>query len=252
MGLAQNLVRASSLLREGTCTPFRSPSCSGIPGLGFGVGHVHELYAATVEDASAAVGFAAIVTGQLAAQRPILWLRSRRTATQSGIIQANGLADLGLAPAICLFGAIADNMALLRAGVDALRCAALGAVVIEGWGRMPELDLTASRRFFLASEKSGVPLFLLRMDAKPMPSAAHIRCQVAAAPSIALPGQAPGYPNFDIKLLRQRAGASGARWRLEWDRDRRKFRETPLFGAVVSVPVRRSNADTGTRPLRAA
>jgi protein ImuA len=102
---------------------------------------------------------------------------------------------------------------------------------------------TANRRLALATEKSGVSLFLLRIDAMPVPSAAETRWQVAAAPSRALPGQAPGLPTFDITLLRQRSGPSGLDWRLEWDRDQRKFREAAVSGAVVPVPARGPAAD---------
>ena len=183
----------------------------------------------------------------MATGRTILWLRSRRALTQGGILQASGWTELGGAPGTCLFGLVADDKALLRAAADALHCTALGAVVVEGWGRMRDLDLTASRRLALAAEKSGVPLFLLRIDADPVPSAAQTRWQVAAAPSHALPGNAPGAPTFDISLLRQKAGPSGQNWRLEWDRDRLMFRETTLSGAVVSVPLHRPAAEAGTR-----
>jgi protein ImuA len=115
---------------------------------------------------------------------------------------------------------------------------------------MPELDLTASRRLSLAAEKSGVPLLLLRMNAEPVPSAAETRWRVAAAPSHALPGNAPGMPCFDVELLRCRSRPAGQSWRLEWDRDRKLFRDAALPGAVVPVPLRQQVAETGAEPLR--
>lgn len=217
---------------------------------GLAYGRVHEVYAAEPDDAWAAAGFAvALITSMRREARTALWLRSRGSVKSGGILQANGWNELGGLPGDCLFGVLADTKALLRTAVDAMRCGALGAVVVEGWGRMPELDLTANRRLALAAEKSGVSLFLLRIDAQPVPSAAQTRWQVASAPSHALPGQAPGMPTFDIELLRQKSGPSGLGWRLEWDRDRRKFRDSALSGAVVPVPVRRPVADTGTGPL---
>lgn len=218
---------------------------------GFAYGCVHELYAAEVEDAAAVAGFAmATVTGMT--HQPVLWLRQRRALSSggsAGVLQASGWGELGGRPGHAILGVLPDAMALLRTAVDALRCPALGAVVIEGWGRMRELDLTASRRLALAAEKSGVPLLLLRIDARPGPSAAQTRWQVAAAPSRALPGHAPGAPSFDIALLRQKAGPCGLDWRLEWDRDQRSFRQA-VSGAVVPVPVRGPSADTGTGLLR--
>jgi len=208
---------------------------------------VHEVYAAEVEDAAAVGGFAmALVAGLASGPRPVLWLRSRGAARLGGVLQGEGWRDLGGQPGKGLVSVLPDTMALLRAAVEGLRCPALGAVVVEGWGAMRELDLTASRRLSLAAEKSGVPLLLLRIDAAPVPSAAQTRWQVAAAPSVALPGNAPGHPCFDVTLLRQRSGPSGQSWRLEWDRDRCQFREVPLSGAVVSVPADRAAASGGS------
>ena len=215
-------------------------------GGGLSHGRVHELYTAQIDDAAAIMGFAMIAATAMAEERSIVWLRSRRCVSQGGLIQASGWAELGGAPDNALLAIVPDTLTLLRAATDALRCATLGAVVVEGGGKMRELDLTASRRLALAAEKSGVPLFLLRMDATPVASAAQTRWQVAAAPSQALPGNAPGQPTFDIELLRQRSGPCGLGWRLEWDRDRRKFREPQVSGAVAAVPVRRSAADPGT------
>lgn len=204
---------------------------------GMAYGRIHEIYAAEVADAASAMGFGAVVvSGMVDTGQPVAWLRTRRSAGMSGVFQANGWMELGGAPSNGLLAIVPDAMALLRAAVDALRCPALGAVVMESWGAMRELDLTASRRLALAAEKSGVPLFVLRIDAEPVPSAALTRWQVQSAPSRALPGNAPGYPTFDVTLLRQRGGPCGLDWRLEWNRDRRKFQEAAVSGAVVSLP----------------
>ena len=76
-------------------------------------------------------------------------------------------------------------------------------------GKCPALDLTASRRLALAAEQSGVTLFLLRLEAQPVPSAADTRWTVGAAPSRSLEADAPGPPMFEIELLRRRAGPAG-------------------------------------------
>jgi protein ImuA len=216
---------------------------------GLARGCVHEIYAAEPGDAAAVAGFAAAVAmGMSGRERTVLWLREQRHAGSAGILQANGWAQLGGTPGHGLVGQVPDALSLLRAAADALRCAKLGAVILESRGAMRALDLTASRRLVLAAEKSGVPLLLLRIDAAPVPSAARTRWQVAAAPSRALPGNAPGSPAFDLTLLRQRSGPCGLDWRLEWDRDQCKFREAPVSGAMVSVPVDRPLADRAGPP----
>lgn len=209
-------------------------------------GCVHEFYTAELEDAAAAAGFAMGLALQRIACGSIMWLRSRPAVHAAGVFQANGWAELGGRSGDAVVGVVSDTVTLLRAAVDALRSSALEAVIVEGWGPMPELDLTASRRLALAAEKSGVPLFLLRGDARPMPSAAQTRWEVAAAPSRALPGNAPGRPTFDITLLRQRSGPCGLGWRLEWDRDQHQFHEAEVSGDLASVPVRRPAANAGS------
>lgn len=223
-------------------------------GGGVAYGRVHEFYAAESEDIAAAAGFVlplvtVMAESEVGSGRPALWLRSRRAVRQAGVVQANGWTELGGRPDNCLFAMIADAKELLKAAVDGLRSGALGAVVVETQGSLPELDLTASRRLALAAEKSGTTLFLLRNGTEPVPSAAETRWRVAAAPSRALPANAPGAPVFDIELLRQRSGPSGLRWQLEWDRDRRIFMEADA-GALVSLPARGSPAATGAGPDR--
>ena len=223
-------------------------------GGGLAYGRVHEFYAAENEDMAAAAGFVLPLITVMAAPeassgRTALWLRSHRAMRRSGVVQANGCCDLGARPETCLFAMISDTKDLLKAAVDGLRSGALGAVVVETHGRLPELDLTASRRLALAAEKSGTTLFLLCSGTEPVPSAAETRWRVAAAPSRALPANAPGAPVFDIELLRQRSGPSGLRWQLEWDRDRRIFMEADA-GDLVSLPARGSSAATGAGPDR--
>lgn len=259
-----SLLGGDGLLRVGA-QPVRSRAAQGLRRWASGVasldaalagglayGRVHEFYAGEGADAPAAAGFAlALLTAMAGAADgcSALWLRSRRAVRQAGVVQANGWAELGGRPEDCLFAMIADAKDLLKAAVDGLRSGALGAVVVETQGNLPELDLTASRRLALAAEKSGTTLFLLRSGAEPVPSAAETRWRVAAAPSHALPANAPGAPVFAIELLRQRSGPSGLSWQLEWNRDRRIFTEA-ASGDLVSVPRRGSPAAAGAGPVR--
>jgi protein ImuA len=244
------------LLAKMACMTFGAASSGissldGVLGGGLARGCVHEIYAPQ-DDGATAIGFAMALASRLNEGRgsPALWLRSARAMRLGGVVQAQGWAELGGIPGMSLLGTVHDGMTLLRAVVDALRCSALGVVIAESWGTLRELDLTASRRLALAAEKSGVTLLLLRLDAAPVPSAAQTRWQVSSAPSQALPGQAPGMPAFDITLLRQKSGPCGMRWRLEWDRDHRTFREAPLSGALVSVSAERpAAAGAGERQL---
>lgn len=197
-------------------------------------GRVQELHA-DADDAAAAIGLGAMLAGTAAG--PALWLRSIKAEALMGPLYGPGLADLGLSPAMLLIAVVRDDLMLLQAAVDALRCPALGAIVVESWGAMPRLDLTVSRRLVLASEKSGVPALLLRIGAAPTASAAHSRWQVACAPSRPLAANAPGLPMLDITLTRRRGAPAGQRKQVEWNADERAFGidAAALSGAVVSL-----------------
>ena len=177
---------------------------------------------------------------------PLLWLRTEAGERAQGRLHASGLADLGLAADSVLLVVVADESALLRAAADAARCGGLGMVLVESIGPMPGLDLTATRRLMLAAEASGVTLLSLRIDAEPVASAAATRWSVTAVPSTALDqglGEgAPGLPAFDVECVRRRGGPAGQRWRVEWDRDAKSFRDAPLSGAGLSVAPDRTAA----------
>lgn len=239
-------------LRQVAAAPARAPAtgepddwlASGLPRA-----HVHELYAAEPSDASAAAGFAvALALADGAAS--MLWLRTDAAERQGGRLHAAGLHELGLDPDTLIMAVLPDETALLRAAGDAARCAGLGIVMLEAWGRAPGLDLTATRRLQLAAESSGATVLLLRVDAQPQPSAAATRWGVAACPSTALAADAPGRPAFFIELQRRRGGPAGRRWRVEWDRDTLAFDAAPLPGADLPVDLDRAAAFDAPAPVR--
>jgi len=197
---------------------------------------LHELFAASAQDEASAMGFAVMLSLILTRPpAPVLWLREEAVQRKAGL-HGPGLVDLGIDPARLILGVLPDPKAVLRAAVDALRCSALGVVVLELGGNPPVLDLTATRRLGLAAESSGVTPLLLRLrGAKPMPSAAQTRWQVASAPSAALEADAPGHPALTLGLLRQRGGQSGLDWTVEWNRDAACFRPAALPGAQLPL-----------------
>jgi protein ImuA len=195
---------------------------------------LHEVFAASVEDASAAAAFALLISLRARSiNRPFIWVRENRCCRRTGNVHAAGLVELGIDPDDLILVDVPDALAVLRAGADIVKCDQVGAVIIEPWGKAPLLDLTASRRLAMAASASGVMTLILRVDAKPVPSAAQTRWQIAAAPSAALAANAPGHPAFDIALLRHRGGIAGFETRLEWNRDTRSFAQ--LSGGVSSV-----------------
>lgn len=193
---------------------------------GFQRGQLHEVFTDEREDNGSACGFAAMLAMRgLQSDKSMLWLRTRGAMHKGGRFHPSGFSELGGDPASLFMAVARDEKDLLRCAVDALRCDGFGVVVIECWGTPSILDLTASRRLTFAASQSGVTALMLRLNAHEQSSTACTRWSVCSAPSSRLEANAPGYPMFDLTLLRQRAGPSGKSWRVEWDRDERTFRE---------------------------
>lgn len=239
--------------------PFGMEEIDRALGGGLARARLHELFSANVQDEASTMGFAVMLALVLTqAPAPVLWLREEG-AQRKAALHGAGLVDLGFDPARLILGVLPDPKAVLRAAADALRCSALGVVVLELGGNPPVLDLTATRRLGLAAESSGVTPLLLRLrGARPMPSAAQTRWQVASASSAALEADAPGHPALSLGLLRQRGGQSGLDWTVEWNRDAACFRPAALPGPRLPlsgggpVPARGAVGEAGEAVWRIA
>lgn len=218
-------------------------------GGGLARGALHEIHAATGADNIAASGFSlALAAAAAPAGRPVVWVRQDYAAQEGGSLDGDGLAALGLDPAALILVRLRDPLSVLRAGGEAARCPALGAVIVEPWGEPKALDLTVQRRFQLAAEATGVTVFLLRPGARPKPGGAETRWQVAAGPAVPLAMNAPGHPTFDLTLLRHRHGPPGGPWRLEWNRDEKLFKPPALLRDPAAVPRLEPAAPPAERP----
>lgn len=209
-------------------------------------GAMHEFFAARHADSAAATGFALAMTLRAAGQRPVLLVRQDVLESETGCLDAIGLREFGFALERVILVRARDIEGVLRAGEQGARCAPLGAVLMQTWGHAKILDLTASRRLALASAKSGVPVFMLRIGAAATPSAAATRWTIEAGLSRPLAANAPGQASFLAQLVRHRGGVADGKWRMEWNRDRACFEEqkrpglAPLSRPVAAVPVGRS------------
>jgi len=189
-------------------------------------GSLHEIFAQAGHE-GAATGFAAGAAARIAGAKPLLWIRQDYSALEFGELSATGLFEFGLDPARVFLFAAANAEDALRAGLDALSCAALGCVMIEIPGTPKILDLVASRRLTLAAAQKNVTAILLRFAAAPAASTAETRWLIRAAPKKEI------RPVFEAELIRNRAGRLG-HWVMEWNCDETSFAADR--GAVVSAP----------------
>lgn len=203
---------------------------------GFVGGRLHEFYTDDPLNASTAAAFAALLALRNATiEQPLIWLRSHDAKRQSGRIYAPGLMQLGGNPDQLLLVEADGPKAFLAAAHDAARCAGSAAVILESWGALPHLDLTASRRLALAARHSNTLLLLLRLAAPLSPSVAETRWRIGPAASHMLEANAPGVPAFDLELLRWRAGAAGSHWQMKWNVEEKSFEAAALSGPVLSM-----------------
>ena len=204
---------------------------------------LHEFFPAQSQDGAAVTGFAlALMLRAQERGQTIVWVRQDMVAHEYGALYAPGLAAFGADPSSIIQVRVSDSLSAVRAAHEALQCSALGAVALEIWGGPKLLDLTATRRLLHRATLSQTPCFLMRTSGEPAPNAAFSRWRVRAAASRALAANAPGPPAFEISLLRHRGGIPPQGFRMEWDRDLRIFRETPLSRALAPSIARRPAA----------
>jgi protein ImuA len=197
---------------------------------------LHEVFAEGMASEPAAAAFAIALALRASDGKPIVWVRQDFVGLEMGEIYAPGLAELGLSPERLILVRARDGPSVLRAGEEAARCPPLGAVLIEPWGNPKTLDLVATRRLALAASRANVPLFMVRAGGTPTPSAAASRWSIRSALSRPFPAEAPGHPCFLANLLRDRAGAAGQGWVVEWNRDRLSFTDIAAGTASGIAP----------------
>jgi protein ImuA len=163
-----------------------------------------ELFAASPRDC----GWAGFLLPQLDRSKPVLWVQERMAILESGRIYPPGLGGLDL-----VHVEARDARAALWAMEEGVRCSALSAVIGELYGDPAALAFTATRRLAVASERSSVPCWLVRLGGNANLSGARMRWRIASAPSLANPFdmRAPGLPAWDAELFRARGHPPG-RW----------------------------------------
>lgn len=190
----------------------------------------------------------------------LAWLRQQAAMIETGDVHGAGLASLGLDAAHVLLVSLRTSQDVLCAALEAARCSALGAAVVE---LTRPVDLTASRRLKLAAEKSGVTVIVLGHWTSARANAAQTRWLVRAGPSPRAAdrgsctsfgtgfGKSPGNsagngpwprPAFDVTLLKHVRGLPETRVVVEWDHEQRSF-IPPLPQCLDAV--------SGERPLAA-
>lgn len=182
------------------------PLLRAFPQGAFPISALHEFTGLRPEDQAASTGFITALIATHIQRAAILWIGPDRTAFPPG------LAQYGAAPENIFFLQAGSEKAACWAVEEALRCHSLGAVVAH----LPEPGFTASRRFQLAIERSGVTLFLYRHRPRSLATSAIARWRVRPLPGALEPGlPGVGHPRWEVVLEKVRNG-QGGRWEVEW------------------------------------
>jgi len=215
-----DLISAATLLRQ-------VPAAQWRPGLSHADNTLHgEIFASSQDTSGAAVALAfaqdhlhAAAPGSRAKvpdERPWLWVQDRETLRRTGRPYRPGLPrPLRHRLIHVATTSVEDALFALEEG---LRCRELAFVIGEITGNPRALDMTAARRLGLAAEKHGVPLWLVRIDARRDLSPARQRWEVraAASPEPRWNAAAPGTPSWRAELFRARRHPPGT-WILRDD-----------------------------------
>jgi len=155
-------------------------------------------------------GWAGFLLAQIGAEKPLLWVQERMAILESGRVHPPGLQTPNL-----IHVEARNARDALWAMEEGVRCSCLSAVIGEIWGDPRVLDFTATRRLAVASERSGVSCWLVRLGGTANLSGARMRWRIASAPSLTneLDPRAPGTPGWDAELFRAR-GMPPGRWSL--------------------------------------
>ena len=191
------------------------------PGLGAAPLH-GEVFASASEASGAGLALALALDGLRATlggsddRRMLLWVQDKAALRLSGRPYRPGLPRELRHRLIHVAADTAQDA--LFALEEGLRCRDLACVIGEITGNPKALDFTASRRLSLAAERHGIPLWLVRLDARRDLSSARMRWQARAAPSPPPRWNpaAPGMPSWHAELFRSRLHAPG-NWTLRDD-----------------------------------
>lgn len=202
------------------------------PNRTFPLGAVHEFIASETAHTAATCGFITGIISKLANNHGVtLWISRSRS------LFPPALSLFGLNPGNIIFIDLQKELDCLWAAEEALKCKGLTAVVCE----TPNFSFTASRRFQLAVEASGVTGFILLQNPRSLTTTAAIaRWRITPLNSqqaTDLPGI--GFPRWNVELLKVRNGKPGA-WQIEFAANQFKpISNVPISATPVSITTER-------------
>lgn len=165
--------------------------------------------AGNVGDAAAAGFLVSILIKFCSISHPALWVSQDLAHGEAGRLYGPGLSALAIDPSSLVLARTRRSRDVLWAMEEGLRSGAVSAVVGEIHDAAYRLDLTATRRLSLQSERSAVPAYLLVGGEGPGgPTAARTHWQISSIPAPAGAGLL-GPPAWRVDLVKNKTGPCG-------------------------------------------
>lgn len=173
----------------------------------FPIGAIHEFLSGDDNCTTPASGFiAGLLSGLMRKGEVSVWIRL------AGNIFPPALTTFNVSPDHIIFIDLQKQKDILWVFEETLKYSGLAAVVAE----MRDLNFTASRRFQLAVEQSGVTGFIIRHHFHNLNNTACVsRWRITSLPSAEDDMPGISFPRWNVELLKIRNGKPGA-WQIEW------------------------------------
>ena len=200
------------------------PEIDILLGGGLALNDLHEIRCSLSRDIGAMCGFMLGLLCRIEKGRPVIWISEPSVSLNAGTLYPDGFSYFGF-DASCLVNIQPMHLkdALWATG-EAAKVGSLAAAVFHLAGNPEAFDLSASRKLMLRSQKSGVPLFVLRQSGREEASSAATRWHVK--PSSSLPDEdfdrGVGNTRLTLTLEKNRNGQTG-QWTIAWNPQTRSF-----------------------------
>ena len=178
---------------------------------------------------------------------PFIWLEDESTEMEYGQPYPIGIASFGLDLERFILVRCPKTDDVLKAADDALAMSHISGVVLSLSAAGRALDFTATRRLHLAAKKARSPAILVLGKKVLKTSNAATRWQIKPAPSQSFGAKAPGLTNFDVTLLRNRAGQTG-HWLMQWNIHDQIFTQSSEMRPTQSALSGSRFSTSGNRP----
>jgi len=158
-------------------------------------------------DAAAAGFLVSYLTKSCSRHAPVLWVTEVRAEREAGRLYGPGLSALAFDPGAFMVVRAQRTRDVLWAMEEGLRSGAVHAVVGEMDKPGPRLDLTATRRLALRSERAGVPAYVLVANGEGVgATAARSRSRIQSAPAPTSGRGLLGPPSWSIAQIKNKKG----------------------------------------------